>query len=446
MATKYDQIVREFYEEQAGFTVLLSDEPSFYKLLRGTLHKILAIRRDCLAYYQEQAPCLSEIKDKIGANQPVMVFVERLLRGRPTADFILNIRKLFPEIKVVVLTDEISQEELIFLHELGVNNIITKPVSVDSLVQKLAFTIKPQGRLAQLVEAGKKFLRKGDLDKVLLVSSKILEIKPDSPAALMLQGDAQSCMGQRDEALKSFLKAHEQSKVFMEPIKKLADFYKDNDDDQYMYYLKKLDSISPLNTERKCEIGRVHLEGGEIDEAEAYFDQAVRCAVKEAHNYLSKIMSGIAESLFDVSPEKAEKYYSKLLMIKSSSLSSDDLETYNRLGIALRKQGKWMQAVENYQAALKVAPNEPGLFYNIGMAYSDGKEYAKCAKYFQRAVRSDEMIHKKAVSVARNVAGIFIKVGMYEDARIVLEEALTEFPNDAKLKDLLKKSGAQQNK
>lgn len=439
MAPKYDQIVREFYEGQDGYTVLLSDEPSFYKLLRGTLHKVLAIRRDCLAYFHEQGPCLAEIKDKLGTNQPVLVFVERLFKGRPSADFILNIRKLFPEIKVVVLTDEISQEELIFLHELGANNIITKPVSVDSLVQKLAFTIKPQGKLAQLVEAGKTFLREGELDKVLIVSAKILEIKPDSPAALMLQGDAQSGMGQRDEALKSYLRAHEQSKVFMEPIKKLAEFYKGNDNDQYLHYLKTLDSISPLNTERKCEIGRVHLKREELDEAETYFDQAVRCAVKEAHNYLSQVMSGIAESLFDVAPEKAEKYYSKLLMVKSSSLSADDLETYNRLGIALRKQGKWMKAVENYQAALRVAPNEPGLFYNIGLAYSEGKEYAKCAKYFRRAVRSDGMIHRSAVSVARNIAGIFVKVGMGEEARIVIEEALTEFPDDAKLKALLKR-------
>nr|WP_239060978.1 tetratricopeptide repeat protein [Desulfovibrio sp. JC022] len=153
-------------------------------------------------------------------------------------------------------------------------------------------------------------------------------------------------------------------------------------------------------------------------------------------------MSGIAESLFDVAPEKAEKYYSKLLSVKSSSLSADDLETYNRLGIALRKQGKWMQAVENYQAALRVAPNEPGLFYNIGLAYSDGKEYAKCATFFKRAVRSDGMIHKSAVSVARNISGIFIKVGMNDEARVVIEEALTEFPDDAKLKGLLKKSGA----
>ncbi|CCO22688.1 TPR repeat-containing protein [Maridesulfovibrio hydrothermalis AM13 = DSM 14728] len=439
VATNYDQIVRDYFDGQSGYTILLSDEPTFYKLLRGTLYKILAIRRDCLSFFQEQAPAMREIKDKVGSGFPVLIFVERLLCGKPTADFILNIRKLFPEVKLVVLTGEIGEDELIFLHEIGANNIITKPVSVDSLVQKLAFTIRPQGKLNQLVQVGKQLLRRGELEKVMQISAKILEIKPNSPAGLMLLGDALSGLGRRDEALKSYLMAHEESKVFMEPIKKLAEFYKDNDDDEYLRYLKKLDSISPLNTERKCEIGRVHLEREELDEAEAFFDQAVKCAVKEAHSYLSQVMSGIAESLFDVAPEKAEKYYTKLLSVKGSSICAEDLETYNRLGIALRKQGKWKRAVENYQEALRVAPDEAGLFYNIGLAYSDGKEYAKCAKYFKRAVNSEQMVHKSAPSVARNVAGIFLKVGLTDDARLVIQEALTEFPDDARLKALLKK-------
>ncbi len=442
MASQYDQIVRDYFEGQSGHVILLSDEPSFYKLLRGTLYKILAIRRDCMSYFQEQSKAMLEIKDKTGSGVPVLVFVERLLRGKPSADFILNIRKLFPEVKLVVLTGETGEEDLIFLHELGANNIITKPVSVDSLVQKLAFTIKPQGKLNQLVEGGKQLLRRGELEKVMQISAKILEIKPDSPAGLMLLGDALSGMGRRDEALKAYLKAHEQSKVFMEPIKKLAEFYKDNDDTEYLRYLKKLDSISPLNTERKCEIGRVYLDREELEEAEAYFDQAVKCAVKEAHTYLSQVMSGIAESLFDVAPEKAEKYYSKLLAVKAANLTSDDLETYNRLGIALRKQGKWKRAVENYQEALRVAPDEAGLYYNIGLAYSDGKEYALCAKYFKRAVRSEQMVHKSAPSVARNIAGIFLKVGMNEEARVVIEEALTEFSDDERLKALLKKTNS----
>ncbi|SMF36833.1 tetratricopeptide repeat protein [Desulfovibrio gilichinskyi] len=439
MASNYDQIVRDYFEGRSGYTILLSDEPSFYKLLRGTLYKILAIRRDCLSYFQDQSAAMSDIQNKAGEGLPVLVFVERLLKGKSTADFIQNTRQLFPNVKIIVLTGETSEDELIFLHEIGVNNIITKPVSVDSLVQKLAFTIKPQGKLNQLVQVGKELLRKGELEKVMHVSAKILEIKPDSPAALMLLGDALSGLGRRSEALKAFLKAHEQSTVFMEPIKKLAEFYKDSDSEQYLLYLKKLDKISPLNTERKCEIGRVHLGREELDAAEVFFDQAVKCSIREAHGYLSQVMSGIAESLIEVSPSMAEKYYSKLLSVKSGNLSADDLETYNRLGIAMRKQGKWEMAVANYKEALKVAPNEAGLYYNIGLAYTDGKEYAKCAQSFNKAIKSDQEIYKKSPSVARNIAGIFLKVGMASEARRVIEEGVAAFPDDSKLKDLLKK-------
>ncbi|OEU69235.1 MAG: hypothetical protein BA863_17790 [Desulfovibrio sp. S3730MH75] len=441
MATHYDQIVREYFEARSGYIVLLSDEPGFYKLLRGTLYKILAIRRDCLSIFQEQAPAMKEIKERVGVG-PVIVFVERMLKGKSSADFILTVRKLFPDVKMVVLTGEISEEELILLHEIGANNIITKPVSVDSLVQKLAFTIKPQGKLNQLVQVGKELLRKGELEKVMLVGDKILEIKPGSPAALMLQGDALSGLGRRDEALKSYMQAHEQSTVFMEPIKKLAEFYKETDDEQYLFYLKKLDRISPLNTERKCEIGRVHLEREELDDAETFFDQACKCAVKEAHGYLSQVMSGIAESLFEASPSMAEKYYTKLLAVKSANLSSDDLETYNRLGIAMRKQGKWESAVSNYKEALRVAPKEAGLYYNIGLAYTDGKEYAKCAQAFKRAINIDVDIHKGSSAVARNIGAIFLKVGLKDDARIIIGEALSAFTDDVQLKKLFKKTGA----
>lgn len=439
MSANYDQIVREFIEGKNGSCVLLTEDNAFYKLLRGTIFKILAIRRDCMTIFHEQAPAIRDIKDKAGAGQPILAFVERQLHGKPTADFILNVKRLFPDTKIIVLTGETSEEELVFLHELGANNIITKPVSVDSLVQKIAFTIKPQGKLNQLVHAGKQYLGQGELKKVLQISAKVLEIKPDSPAGLMLLGDALSGLGRREEALKAYEKAHAQSRVFMEPIKKLADFHKGSNDEQYLHYLKKLDKISPLNTERKCEIGRVHLERDELEQAEGFFDQAVKCAIKEAHGYLSEVMSNIAESLFDVAPEKAEKYYAKLLAVKGSSLSKDDLETFNRLGIAMRKQGKWQEAVKNYKEALKVAPREGGLYYNIGLAYTDGKEYSKSAQNFKRAINSEQDIHKSSASVARNVAGIFIKVGMYDDARIVIDEALTAFPDDSRLQDLLRK-------
>lgn len=439
MATNYDKIVREYFDGRSGRTILLSDEPSFYKLLRGTLYKILAIRRDCLSYFQDQSAAMSEIQNNAGNGDPVLVFVERLLKGKPSSEFIQNTHKLFPDVKIIVLTGETSEEELIFLHEIGANNIITKPVSVDSLVQKLAFTIQPQGKLNQLVQVGKELLRKGELEKVMRVSAKILEIKPDSPAALMLLGDALSGLGRRDEALKAFIKAHEQSTVFMEPIKKLAEFYKDSDTEQYLLYLKKLDKISPLNTERKCEIGRVHLERKELEAAEDFFDQAVKCAIKEAHGYLAQVMGGIAESLIDVSPSMAEKYYSKLLSVKSGNLTSDDLETYNRLGIAMRKQGKWENAVSNYNEALKVAPREAGLYYNIGLAYTDGKEYAKCAHSFTKAIKSDEDFYKKSPSVACNIAGIFLKVGMNGEAKAIITEGLKAFPDNSKLKILFKK-------
>ncbi len=443
MVENYDQIVKEYFEKGPGYVVLLSKDQSFYNLLRGTLFKFLSVRGSavsCLSTFSDQASALSEIQDKSKAHIPTMVLVERLINSKPTTEFILNVRTLFPDCKVILLTYEISEHELALLYELGVNNIIIKPVSINSLIQKMAFTIRPHGELNQLMNEGKLLLHQGEYNEVLQICSKILEIKPNSPAGLMLSGDALIGMGRREEARDALEKAHEQSELFMEPIKKLAAFFKGQDDTEHLKYLKKLDKISPLSTERKFEIGKIHLKRNELEKADAYFEQAVKCGVKEAQEYVAQVMGGIAELLLETSPAMAEKYYSKLLDFKGKNLNRDDLEIFNRLGIAMRKQGKWETAVDNYTQALKVAPQEGGLYYNIGLAYAEGKEYKKSALNFKRAIRFQEDIHTTSVAAARNIAGIFIQTGQFKEARMVIEQALEFFSHDNRLKEMLKES------
>lgn len=436
----YDQIVKDYFEKEAGHIVLLSKDQSFYNLLRGTLFKFLSIRGsspDCLCVFSEQTAALSEIQNKSKANIPTMVLVERVINNKHTTDFILNLKKLFAECKLILLSYEISEHEIALVYELGIDNIIIKPVSVNSLIQKMAFTIRPHGELNQLMTEGKKLLRQRKYDEVLHVGSKILEIKPNSPAGLMLSGDALLGLGRREEAFEALEKAHEQSHLFMEPIKKLAEFFKGWDDNEYLKYLKKLDKISPLSAERKYEIGKIYLKRSEIEEADAYFEQAVKCGIKEAQEYVAQIMNGIAESLLDICPDMAEKYYSKMLDFKGKNLNKDDLETFNRLGIAMRKQGKWEEAVQNYMEALKIAPQEGRLYYNIGLAYAEGKEYRKSAESFKQAVMFQEDIHMISVIAARNIAGIFIQTEQFKEARQIIRQALKFFPNDADLRELL---------
>ena len=266
-------------------------------------------------------------------------------------------------------------------------------------------------------------------------------MKPGSPTGLMLKGDAFLSLGKRDRALEAYQEAHESAKLFMEPLKRLADFFKGVDDKQYLAYLKRLDKLSPLHAERKRDIGVAHLGQGESETAEKYFDQAIECATREASTIIENMAESIAQHVQGRSPALAEKYLSKMLEAKRENLSRSDLETFNRLGIALKQQGKWEQAVDNYRKALKIAPDDENLHYNMGAAYFEGGRTADAVNCFSRALSINPELHKGSDTISYNLANVFFSAGSLRRAEEFVKDALEANPKNAKALRLREQMG-----
>jgi tetratricopeptide (TPR) repeat protein len=423
-ATKFDQDMREFLDEQGGKLVMLSDDQLFVRTLRNTVFKTLLIKSDCLDVLLDSGQALKNVRDYVGRKLPVLVLVDRVLRGVPTIEFLRGTRGAFPEAKLLVMTQETSKDELSQLYEIGVDSILTKPVSVDTLIEKMAGAIKPQGKISQLVQEARRLLELGETAKVMQISQSILKIKEKSPVALMLMGDAYIMDGKRDEAVRAYETAHRGATLYLEPLKKLAGVHKDQDEESYLHYLKKLDRISPLNTERKCELGKVYARRNDMERADSYFSQAISNAQREALTYVDRIVSEIAESVAESSPQLAEKYYIKILDMKGDNLTKEDMVTFNRLGIALRRQGKWRDAIDYYKRALTVVPNDERVLYNMGLAYGDGQQYRLAVGAFEQVLRISPDFHRTAAVVSFNIANAYAQSKSPDMARKYVEAAL----------------------
>lgn len=433
---RYDAIVFDYFEKVNGNIVLLSEDVLFFKTLRSTVMKTIGSRRDCLYHVQNTGPAAKAIKALMERKMPVIVFVERIVQGKPSTDFILALKNMYPDIRVIVLVGETRRENIAYFYEIGVNNVISKPASMNNIIEKMAFTIKPQGKLSELMHTGKLLLDQGNHKDAVGICERILKLKPGSPAALMLKGDVFLDLGKRDKALEAYLKAHEGSRLYLEPIKKLAEFYKGHDRDEYLKYLKKMDKLSPLNTERKCEIGTVHVERNEMEMAEKFFDQAIETATKEAMSLVAGVANRVSMAVAETSPRMAEKYLTKVLETKADNLSVDDIGTFNRLGIALRSQGKWKDAIENYERALTVAPTDEGLFYNMGLAYHDGGQRGKAIEAMEKAINLNPDFYKGKEGVCLNIGNIFVELRRYADAKPFYEEAAAIRPDGKGAKKL----------
>jgi tetratricopeptide (TPR) repeat protein len=427
-ALKFDQDVREFLDEQGGRLIMLSDDQIFVRTLRTTLLKTLTIKADCLEVHLDSGLALKSVREYVGRKLPVLILADRLLRGVPTSEFLRGIKGAFPEAKILVMTQETRKEELSQLYEIGVDSILTKPVSVDTLVEKMAGAIKPQGRISQLVQEARRLLELGETTKVMQLSQAILKIKAKSPVALMLLGDAYLLDGRREEAVRAYEMAHKGATLYLEPLKKLANVHRDRDEEAYLLYLKKLDRISPLNTDRKCELGKVYARRNDMERADAYFSQAVSNAQREALSYVERIVAEIAESVAESSPALAEKYCVQILDMKGDNLTKEDMITFNRLGIALRRQGKWREAIDYYKKALTVVANDERVLYNLGLAYGDGQQYRMAVDSFEQVLRINPDFHRTAAVVAFNIANAYSQSKSPDMARQYLEAALAMDP------------------
>ena len=441
---KYDQDLRDFLETQRGYLVMLTDDALFVRTLRTTVVKTLGIKADCLDIYQDTGQAMRRLRHHLGGKvaSPVLVLVDRLLHGAPTLEFMRSVKGAFAEAKILVMTQETSRDGLSQLFEIGVDSVLTKPASVSTLIEKMAGAIKPQGKLSQLVQEARRLLDVGDTVKAKLISKSILKIKSDSPVAHMLMGDALLIEGKRDEAIQAYEQAHKGATLYLEPLKKLASVHQGEDEDNYLLYLKKLDVISPLNTERKCEIGKVYVRKKDLDRAEVYFGEAIANAQREASSYVEQIVSGIAETVAEASPAMAEKYYSQILVMKGDRLTKEDMVTFNRLGIALRRQGKWKDAIDNYRQALTVVPGDERVLYNMGLAYADGQQHSQAVDCYEQILRNNPEFHRTAAVVAFNIASAYHLVKLVDVARKFVLAALEIDPHHQASKRLLDKLDA----
>lgn len=441
MAGKYDSILYDYFEKTHGSVVLISEDPLFKRTLSSTIFKVIGTKRDCLSSHEGIKSGLKQIQELSKKKVDTIVFIERILNGHPSTDTILTLKRLLPELKIVVLVGETKRENIAYFYEIGVSNVISKPASMNNIIEKMAFTVKPQGKLSEYMTIGKKCLASGRLTEAQQIADKVLKLKPQSPAGLMLKGDVFMANNNVEKALDCFHQAHESSKLYLEPIKKLVEAYSGVDEDKALEYMMKLDKLSPLNAERKTQIGKIHVKKREMDKAEVFFDQAIETATKEAMSLISSVAEDISEAVDSSSPKLAEKYLAKVMEAKGDTLGPDDIMLFNRMGIALRGQGKWQEAVDNYTKAINISPKDEGLYYNMGMAYFDGGKKAMAAKSFDNALKINPEFHKVSEGVSMNLGTIYSELREYDKALMCFESVIEINPGNvsAKLKlDALK--------
>lgn len=436
---QYGKTVVDFAVKDNGCFFVVSHDLTFVRNLRNTLNKELVIGSDLIRTMADTSKFLAEMKTPLFKDKKVMLLIERLLDGRNTLAFIRQLKESFDNVCVIVLTSEVEKSVLVLLHEMGVDSFITKPASMDTIIEKIAFAIRPQSKLGQVLDQAKEYLARGLAKEALALAGKVLaDIKPGSAAALMIQGDAHKAMGNVAGAVEAYEAAAEGAYMYLEPLKRLAALYRETGDvDGQLAYLEKLDRLSPLNVERKVDMGSIHLSRGNAEQAEALFAQAVAGATKEAMGIIEEIKRTIAERCLDKSPELSERYFRSIIADKKDGLTPEDIATFNRLGIALRRQGRWQDAVEEYERALSISPSDENILFNMAVAYSEGGRHGDAVQKLEAALELNPTFYSDSPGTCFNVGVMYLNARNAGKAKLFLKKSLELDPEHQGAQKLL---------
>ena len=118
---------------------------------------------------------------------------------------------------------------------------------------------------------------------------------------------------------------------------------------------------------------------------------------------------------------------SETLFRRTTQVTEKNYLAYNNLGYYLSKEGKLVEAMDNYRRALEINPNYEDAQNNLGYALAGQKKYAEAIAHYEAALR----IRPEHVEVHNNLGNALADVGRIDEAMEHYSFVLSKNPKHA---------------
>jgi tetratricopeptide (TPR) repeat protein len=283
-----------------------------------------------------------------------------------------------------LVMDNVSKERLMLAVENGVDEILVKPFTLSDIYPKVNMSWKkfhnPKNP-EKVYEIAKQALRNKKFDE----ADKIYKLLSESSdkSARPLVGMARSALGRKDphKALEHLAMAEQRNKAYVHIFAARGEIYvemKKFDD-----ALKAFDqaiTLSPLNPVRYRAAADILFQRERYKEAITLLEKAVKAGLefKELYHYLSQAYFATKDY------PKAQRYVKSAL-----SLDPENVTYLNQMGICLKQQNMFDDAVKVYNQIIKLDQENIPALYNKAMLCEAKNELPDAIKLLERAIKKD---------------------------------------------------------
>lgn len=338
----------------------MPDEPSFEK------NRVIVVTASDI-HFAEDKKALTELGIKVGNRfssglaaldfvkyNPIQLIVaDAAVRDMEVGKFLRLLKQdlLLQYIPVIVISSESSRQFVVEVVSSGCTGFVVRPYRLETLAEHvqmarelIAFNEIEEEQLGQ----ADRMVGEGSYDEAIEHYKEIVQTEEDQAQKYFDMGMAYLARKKWGKAIIAFNKSIKLNQMFIKAYKGLARAYKGKGDmEAHQYYLKKAAD----------EFARV----GEFQEVKDLFAEIVK---------------------YD---EHAPN-------------------PYNTLGIQLRKQKKYHEALAAYEKALELDPTDENILYNMAKALRFGGEEKRAVDSLDQALQINPA-HGEARALFKEISG-----------------------------------------
>jgi Tfp pilus assembly protein PilF len=136
--------------------------------------------------------------------------------------------------------------------------------------------------------------------------------------------------------------------------------------------------------DKLVRLGEIHMEKNEFHSAEYEFKNALKVDESSV-----KASLGLGQSFVGQGKIEEAKEVFSALGENEELYKEENKHTFNELGISLRKQEMYDEAVKNYHRAIQLDTDDPVLHYNLSLALYHSGQMATAKKFLSSAIEMD---------------------------------------------------------
>lgn len=406
----YKKIVIEHFRKNSGYFVVYSKDDVFVQLLKQVIKDLGLAIENLFTVVQNDFELLRCVKELRDHNKRIVFFVE-LDESGIMEFFLRQLKFTYPTINIIALVN-LKQKEKTKGADYC-DNAIVRPISKESLLEKIVFTIKPQVNFGRLIDAGRTLLAQRNYENAEQFAQAILDKKPGSMAGLLLLGDIYKEQGLLRNAEMEYIKAHNFVPTALEPLIALVNVARmQNDQKKLQDYMEQTIAIASEEEKKFLEE-----EGYAVDMHASLTNEERERGLREIYAELAKLVTKAIPYFQEEKIQSGIVFINSFLQAKENYIEKEDGLLYEKVAQFYRSLHKPREAIRAYQRCIMLLPKRAETHYQLAVTYYEEGFSEQAFLLAKKLLQLNPRYGYNSSQTAHNLSLIFEKAGEEETGK-----------------------------